>query len=110
MLPDEVIDNGHFGAYTEKLVKGFQEKCGLTPNGIIEEQFLQHLKSSFVVYYLKINFLDEIIKKKNTNPNYEKRKKLLEAEELKKIKISQQTLESTQILNEMESKILNELY
>lgn len=62
------------------------------------------------VNYLKIFFLDEIIKKKNTNPNYEKRKKLLEAEELKKIKISQQTLESTQILNEMESKILSELY
>ena len=51
LLPDEVIDNGHYGAYTEKLVKSFQEKCGVSNNGIIDENCWQHIKC---LYYFNI--------------------------------------------------------
>lgn len=44
-MPNEVIDNGFFGAYTEKLVKNFKEKNGFHINGVIDENCWQEMKS-----------------------------------------------------------------
>ena len=46
---EEVIYNGHYGVYTEKLVKNFQEKNGLIADGIVDENCWQNMKG------LKIN-------------------------------------------------------
>lgn len=57
LLPNDVIDNGHYGHYTEKLVKNAQEKYKLTPNGIVEEECWEIIFSYIILFYF--------IKKKN---------------------------------------------
>ncbi len=51
LVPDVVIDNGHFGHYTEKLVKSFQEKNNLPSNGIIDEECFNKMKGKLKKSY-----------------------------------------------------------
>ena len=46
IVNEKVIDNGHYGAYTNKLVKGFQEKVGLPITGTIDEISWIQIKSN----------------------------------------------------------------
>ena len=55
IVNEKVIDNGHYGAYTNKLVKGFQEKVGLPITGTIDEISWIQIKSNI--------FFDKNIKK-----------------------------------------------
>ena len=64
---------------------------------------------NLIYFNIYIFIIAEINKKKKTNLDDEKRRKILEAEEAKKIKLNQQTLESTQTLSQMETRIFNEL-
>lgn len=36
--------NGHFGHYTEKILKSYQEKNGLLADGIVTEQLWERMK------------------------------------------------------------------
>ena len=51
IVNEKVIDNGHYGAYTNKLVKGFQEKVGLPITGTIDEISWIQIKSN-IFYFL----------------------------------------------------------
>lgn len=47
LVLERVIENGHYGAFTDKLVKTFQEKTGLPINGTIDEACWTQIKSIF---------------------------------------------------------------
>lgn len=44
LVPDVVTDNGHFGHYTEKLIRSFQERNNLPANGIVDEDCFNKMK------------------------------------------------------------------
>lgn len=48
VLSKELADNGHYGHYTERMVKEFQEKFGLKCDGIFNEICWNVLKGFFL--------------------------------------------------------------
>ena len=56
VLNKELVDNGHYGHYTERMVKEFQEKYGAKIDGIFTENCWNILKGDcqFFLFYFNI--------------------------------------------------------
>ena len=47
----DLVDNGHYGHYTERMVKEFQEKYGLKIDGIFNETSWNTLKGKYIYIF-----------------------------------------------------------
>lgn len=58
VLSKDLVDNGHYGCYTEKIVREFQEKFGLKNDGIFNEFCWNILrgKNKININFLFLNF------------------------------------------------------
>ena len=103
----DLVDNGHYGHYSERMVKEFQEKFGLKIDGIFNEICWNTLKGKFLK---KLNnftiFCLEQVKKKLINTFIdEKTLKMMEIEETKKIQKEIQNKASAEAMTNIENKL-----
>lgn len=62
VLNKELVDNGHYGHYTERMVKEFQEKCGAKIDGIFTENCWNILKGDSYFFFFNIILINQYSK------------------------------------------------
>lgn len=106
--------NGHFGHYTEKVVKTFQEKNGFIADGIVTTAVWNKMKGKLTYealihsdYCLKIEELTKRLMTKSQGKEQEIKEIANKALENKKIIKDKQIKEATESLNKIQSELIN---
>lgn len=108
----EVIANGHFGHYTETQVRAYQEKMGLTVDGIVNYNTWEKM-IGIIIIFCKINSIDSLdkIEKKGMTKEHIKQKEIddmtKDREQMKKMIKDKQNKEASESLNKIQNKILD---